>query len=183
MPAPVTSNRDPKRCTICGEEKRITEFYENRSERVVPNGVKLYAARCKACCVARTLKYQNDPSRRPNVLQYKRDHYQRWKAEGKANVGYEDRMYRRLYRSSLAAYDMQLMAQNSCCAICGRPPAAGEARFPFDHDHKTGYTRGVLCAACNGGLGCFRDDPERLKSALVYLRQWAELHAQTAANE
>jgi hypothetical protein len=38
-----------------------------------------------------------------------------------------------------------------------------------DHDHRNGAPRGVLCHHCNAGLGCFRDSPEILASAIAYL--------------
>lgn len=59
--------------------------------------------------------------------------------------------------------------QNSRCAICGR-------RFEFagkphlDHCHRTKKVRGLLCSACNKGLGLFRDDVAVLEAAIAYLR-------------
>lgn len=176
MSAPVISNRDPKLCTTCGVEKPLSAFYPIRTERGVVPRIPLFQARCKACCIARVQKRVNGP-KRVELLAQRQRHYQRLKEEGRANLGYEDRMYHRLYASSRAAYDTQLASQNGRCAVCNRLPAEGEARFAFDHDHVTGLTRGVLCPSCNGGLGCFRDDPVKLRSAITYLLEWAEQHA------
>lgn len=41
----------------------------------------------------------------------------------------------------------------------------------IDHDHKTGIIRGLLCGLCNMGLGSFRDNPEHLASAILYLNK------------
>ncbi len=54
------------------------------------------------------------------------------------------------------------------CVICGDPPPAGKT-LAIDHDHSTGDIRGVLCSRCNCGLGMFRDDPELLEFAKVYI--------------
>lgn len=50
------------------------------------------------------------------------------------------------------------------CVICGSTEA-----LVVDHCHKTNTVRGMLCNHCNRGLGHFRDDPELLEFARIYL--------------
>ena len=56
------------------------------------------------------------------------------------------------------------------CIICG-----SDETLVVDHDHKTGKIRGMLCNHCNRGLGHFRDDPELLEFAAIYLREMSAL--------
>lgn len=50
------------------------------------------------------------------------------------------------------------------CTIC-----ASKSNLVVDHDHKTNKIRGMLCNRCNQGLGQFKDDPELLEYARIYL--------------
>ena len=68
-----------------------------------------------------------------------------------------------------AEYDAILIKQGGGCAICGS--IASRRYLHVDHCHKTGRVRGLLCNTCNIGLGHFKDDPERLSRAVVYLVQ------------
>jgi hypothetical protein len=65
-----------------------------------------------------------------------------------------------------------LSAQDGRCAICGAE--RGTRRLAIDHDHTTGFIRGLLCVRCNTGLGSFRDDPELLRKAIEYLDRAAK---------
>ncbi len=60
------------------------------------------------------------------------------------------------------------VATSSVCEICGDPPAA-KKRLAIDHCHATGVLRGMLCHACNLGLGAFKDDVLRIHKAALYL--------------
>jgi len=57
-------------------------------------------------------------------------------------------------------------AQCNLCEICHQ---AFEKTPHIDHNHATGQVRGLLCHNCNYGLGQFKDDPQRLASAIEYL--------------
>lgn len=78
-----------------------------------------------------------------------------------------DREYhlRRRYGIGQQEFDELLAEQGGVCAICG-----GADPQHVDHDHRTGWVRGILCFNCNGGLGQFRDDQARLAGAITYLR-------------
>lgn len=60
-------------------------------------------------------------------------------------------------------YDRR-MATSSTCEICG-----DTNRLCYDHCHKTGDFRGVLCLTCNTGLGKLGDDLMGMIEALRYL--------------
>jgi len=62
------------------------------------------------------------------------------------------------------------------CGICGiemRRPTKGRGQaldvVAVDHCHKTGKVRGLLCNGCNKGLGLFRDNPDFLRRAVVWV--------------
>lgn len=61
-------------------------------------------------------------------------------------------------------------AFDGCCQICKEPPKYGE-RLCVDHDHETGYVRGLLCKACNLGIGYLKDRVDRMASAIIYLEE------------
>ncbi len=60
-------------------------------------------------------------------------------------------------------------AQNGACKICRTPAADLKKRLCVDHDHKTGFARGLLCESCNFALGKFRDNPTIVRAAASYL--------------
>lgn len=84
----------------------------------------------------------------------------------------EARRWRR-HKITASEYADLLTAQGGACAICRR-----EAEVLWvDHDHACcpgdttcgGCRRGLLCPACNSGLGLFQDDVDRLRGAIAYL--------------
>lgn len=82
------------------------------------------------------------------------------------------------YGLSWNDYQLLMSEQNGCCAICkvefdmsykehGRN---GHNKPHVDHCHASNEVRGILCGACNKGLGFFKDKVDNLKSAINYLK-------------
>jgi len=73
-----------------------------------------------------------------------------------------------------ADFERLLAEQGGGCAICRRPETKVRLGVPLplcvDHDHATGAVRGLLCRACNVGLGAFEDNTAALVAAAAYLR-------------
>ena len=171
-----------KRCTKCGIDKPLTEFYAAKGTR---DGLR---GDCKACfrsrakarypevrdqAIARARKWRED-----NIERF-RENQRRMRStpEGRER----QRRYHLLstFGLTLEEYDEMLAAQGGVCQLCGRPPTEGIS-LHIDHNHETGDIRGLLCFRCNNALGDFDDSPERLMSAVAYLlsyetaEQWAE---------
>lgn len=78
-----------------------------------------------------------------------------------------DRSLRKKYGLNLESFKAILQAQGGVCAICKRIPQEPVV----DHSHITGRVRGILCHACNIGIGNLQDSPAILESAQAYLRE------------
>lgn len=80
---------------------------------------------------------------------------------------------RRHFGIGLADYAVLIAAQDNKCAICNEEETemrGGKVKaLAVDHNHETDEVRGLLCVACNTGLGKFGDDRERLLAAIKYL--------------
>jgi hypothetical protein len=58
--------------------------------------------------------------------------------------------------------------QDGMCYICQRARGLSR-RLAVDHDHDTGFIRGLLCHPCNKMLGHLRDSPHAFVRAAHYL--------------
>lgn len=162
-----------KRCCDCKESKGSADFHANRS---TPDGLSYI---CKACSSVRhQLNYQKNKARilarnaewrsnnraqdRANKKAYHEKNGHRFKESGRAN------RLRIRYGLTVNDYDDMFTSQNGQCAIC---LTCSEKRLHVDHDHQTGIVRGLLCSACNRGLGDFKDDHSRLLAAVAYLKK------------
>ncbi|MBK7819410.1 MAG: endonuclease VII domain-containing protein [Sphingobacteriaceae bacterium] len=66
-------------------------------------------------------------------------------------------------------YNLLLIKQKYCCAICLTPNTKLKRVLAVDHDHKTGEVRGLLCDACNRALGYFKESQFIINNARTYL--------------
>jgi hypothetical protein len=79
--------------------------------------------------------------------------------------GYRNEICRGKFRASILDEKLKEIKRDIIeCVICG-----SNEQLVVDHDHKTNEIRGMLCNHCNRGLGHFRDDPELLEYARIYL--------------
>jgi hypothetical protein len=67
-------------------------------------------------------------------------------------------------------YDDMFLAQDGRCAICGQTEKDG-LRLRVDHDHESGFIRGLLCHTCNCGIGMFQEKLDLLIKAVSYLQE------------
>ncbi len=87
-----------------------------------------------------------------------------WYSHNKERARWKD--IKRRYDLTQEEYQSLLTKQEGVCAICSK-----EASLVIDHCHERGVVRGLLCIACNSGLGGFYDDPDLLLGAADYLRR------------
>ena len=82
------------------------------------------------------------------------------------------------YGITVDDYDKMFSKQGGVCAICHQEETSrdrngfgerGVRRLAVDHDKETGTVRGLLCAACNMGIGSLGHSQERMRSAISYL--------------
>lgn len=122
------------------------------------------------------MRWAASPEERERLLQEYRRKYPsgaRARASSNPHSLKERRAYqlKKNYGITVEQYDEMLVRQGGGCAICGSTES-GDIRRPvlhIDHCHETGVIRGLLCMACNNGLGLFSDSPARLQSAAAYL--------------
>jgi hypothetical protein len=93
------------------------------------------------------------------------------RAKYRADPQYRERRrgYNNRYAYGISCLDREdlLVRQGGVCAICREPANP----LCIDHCHISGQVRGLLCNQCNLGLGIYRDDPARLRSAADYLER------------
>jgi hypothetical protein len=76
-------------------------------------------------------------------------------------------MLRTRYGLTLEEYQVMVERQQGRCKICGKESTT----LVVDHEHdETQKVRGLLCAACNQGLGLMNDETDRILAAIAYIQ-------------
>ena len=165
-----------KKCTKCGVEQALTEYYKASGTRDGLRGdcKSCFKARAKARypevreqAVARAKKWRED-----NVDRF-RENQRRMREKPEFKARAREYHLTKNYDLTLAQYDEMLEAQGGVCAICGAPPR-DDISLHVDHDHATGAIRGLTCFRCNNALGDLGDDADRLLRAIEYLTSGVE---------
>jgi hypothetical protein len=120
--------------------------------------MELLNKKCTKCAVEKPLTKEYFPSHNKT-----KSGFDSWCKECRASYRSETR--RGQYRSMISDDKLKDIIETvKECVICG-----SEEDLVVDHCHKTNTIRGMLCNHCNRGLGHFRDDPELLEFARIYL--------------
>lgn len=88
----------------------------------------------------------------------------------------EKNVYKKFNGMTAHEHSEMLIKQKNVCAICLNPESVMRngyiKKLAIDHCHENGKIRGLLCQFCNAGIGYFKDNPELLQSAIIYLKQY-----------
>lgn len=156
---------NPKRCSCCKIIKSIDHF---RISNVTADG-KTFP--CRDCLKKKERIVRSKPEFKERVRQYHKD--RRDKDPQQYRKTTRDNMLKYRHGLSTIEYNNILQLQNNSCLICKttNPGNWKQQRFHVDHSHRTGKIRGLLCQACNTGLGHFKDSPDLLRIAATYIEQ------------
>lgn len=164
---------DPKR--LRRRKKKQKEWAQRNAQKRYEQNKRLRALhpkRYKAAAKRSHASLMADPTRLVRKRRQARENQRRRRKE-EADKVRSGKLFA-AYGITLDEYRVRHSAQDGLCAICGRPETATRRgktmQLAVDHCHDTGRVRGLLCSRCNIGLGYFKHDLARLKSAMKYLR-------------
>lgn len=148
-----------KTCRDCEQEKPLEEFYKNKNYRKDGRDIS-----CKVCRRQQAREYRDNNLEvvKARNREYSRKRYG-WKPAQSGKTNRERTLAK--YGLTVEDYEEMYSRLNGTCPICDKE----FDRLVVDHDHKTGNVRGLICRACNRGLGMFGDDLLILQKAYNYM--------------
>ena len=138
-------------CNTCDVVKPASEFhYRDRSKGWLQRN-------CKPCAIDKTKKWQLDnPEKHEEVWKRSTANKDWWRVKAsRYNISVED--LQRLYSET-----------GGICEICDSKP---NRWLVIDHCHNSTKVRGIICEACNQALGLFKDNPETMRRAALYIER------------
>lgn len=150
--SPHEAGAPEKWCPRCESLQPVEEFKKRRNGKL-----KGWCASCEA-------SYQAEHAASEAGREMRRQ----------ARAGWNERNHEYFlnyrYGIGLAEYRALVEKQDGKCAICAAAEPGGNfTKWAVDHCHGSGRVRGLLCAACNMGIGQLGDDPARLRAAAAYI--------------
>lgn len=171
---PGRTGQLPKRCPPCAKRAKYKQSQASKDRQWANNPEYRRKERERRRKQMREWREKNPDRARAND--------RRWKSEKWASdPEWRDRQIlgriASRYGLSPEKYAELRESQQGKCAICGGEPKP-ERRLHIDHDHRCcseksrscgACIRGLLCDACNVGIGMLQDDPALLRAAVAYL--------------
>lgn len=163
-------------CNCCHISKSATTFYHHSS--IKPDG------RRKKCNDCRNIYRRAAHLKNPKIKQGQSNN---WTDKNRLKINANARLRRKenpkRYKGyhlkkdfgiTVEQYEAALKLQNGVCALCECPETAkhqnGKTKdLAVDHCRYSGIIRGLLCWACNTGIGKLNHDPELLRKAAIYV--------------
>lgn len=135
---------------------------------------------CRGCSNSRSrIWYKNNPLRAKKTMQKwylknkkkARQMNKLWQLEHPVNIRNSHWKYRGVLNQDGTPFVMEnyleaFADQKGRCAICHIDHKRLQKSLHVDHDHKTGFFRGLLCATCNNHLGLYE---KKKDSFFIYL--------------
>lgn len=108
-------------------------------------------------------KARRERRKRDRVEREKKNAYERAR---RGKHGWRALQLKSRYGLTLADFDRIVESQGGVCACC-------KIRAPIDvdHCHETNKLRGILCRACNVGIGLLGDKLDGVLAAVRYLQK------------
>lgn len=106
----------------------------------------------------------------PETIKNRKEYYSRPEIIAKTKKYYRNLHLGRNHGITTDDYNKMFNEQNGCCKICDTHQSEFKQALSVDHCHLTNKIRGLLCDACNLGLGKFKDKIDLLEKAIDYLK-------------
>ena len=153
-------------CRSCSKKNKKAHYQKNKDKYKKRNARNYLKNKDRIKKVTRKW-YQENREQQLKYLKKYREQNTRSYSEKKLmiNYGFSPEVAKQVY----------LMQRNDPCYICG---VAGDKGKPLhtDHCHETGKVRGLICGACNVGVGFFRNSPDYLRKTAEYLENPPEIN-------